>query len=38
MKLAMRTLSVKTNTVIIVPVMDNGIKIMPLVKSLDFPL
>ena len=35
MKLATQPLSDKTNTVIIVPVMDNSIKFMPLVKPLD---
>ena len=35
MELATQPLSDKTNTVIIVPVMDNSIKFMPLVKPLD---
>ena len=35
MELATQPLSDKTNTVITVPVMDNGIKFMPLVKPLD---
>ena len=35
MELATRTVSDKTNTVVIVSVMDKGIKVMPLVKPLD---
>ena len=35
MELATQPLSDKTNTVIIVPVMDKSIKFMPLVKPLD---
>ena len=35
MELASQTLSGKTTTVIIVPVMDKSIRAMPLVKPLD---
>ena len=35
MELASQTLRDKTNTVIIVPVMDKSIKVVPLVKPLD---
>ena len=35
MELATQPLSDKTNTVLIVPVMDNSIKFMPRVKPLD---